>query len=107
MQWPKEKLARGYLELWALLRSQDERISRLEAIIAKNSTNSSMPPSTDSPFRKPAPAPKLASAIRRAVGGQLGHPGTTLLRKDPDVIVTHDLPARCLLRSPTDPNAGR
>ena len=37
------------------------------------------------------------------MGGQVGHRGVTLLRKDPDVIVPHELPARCLCGEPLTP----
>jgi transposase len=100
-------LERGTVHLWRRVDRLEDRVAAIEAQLAKNSANSSIPPSADNPFRKPAPAPKLASAIKRAVDGQPGHRGVTLLRKDPDVIVTHALPARCLLRSATGPSARR
>jgi transposase len=60
------------------------RVARLEAVVAEltaqlkqNSTNSSRPPSSDSPFAKPAPK-SLRGKSGRPAGGQPGHPGTTL-----------------------------
>jgi transposase len=46
-----------------------------------NSTNSSKPPSSDSPFAKPAPK-SLRRRTGRKPGGQAGHPGSTLALVD-------------------------
>lgn len=60
------------------------RVATLEALVAEltaqlkqNSKNSSRPPSSDSPFVKPAPK-SLRGTSGRLAGGQSGHPGTTL-----------------------------
>jgi transposase len=60
------------------------RVTALEALVAEltaqlkaNSRNSSRPPSSDSPFVKPAPK-SLRGKSGRSPGGQSGHPGTTL-----------------------------
>ena len=74
----------SYEELAALVAVQAERIAELEAEIAElrrqlgqNSRNSSKPPSSDSPFTKPAPK-SLRRKSGRKPGGQPGHPGSTL-----------------------------
>ncbi|HSS39236.1 MAG TPA: IS66 family transposase [Polyangia bacterium] len=60
------------------------RVAALEAVVAEltvqlrqNSKNSSRPPSSDSPFVKPAPK-SLRGRSGRPAGGQSGHPGATL-----------------------------
>lgn len=61
------------LELIAIIRSQESRITQLEehvAVLLKNSSNSSKPPSSD--IVKP---PKSPSEGPRKPGGQKGHPG--------------------------------
>jgi transposase len=105
----------SYGELAAVVRSQGELIARLEAEITvlraenvalraentelkrrlgMNSQNSSMPPSSDSPFDKPAPK-SLRRSSGRKPGGQPGHPGSTLqLVDNPDQTLRHE-PATC------------
>jgi transposase len=88
----------SYDDLVVLVRRQAEQIKRLEVELAvlraenaelkrqlgMNSQNSSKPPSSDSPFDKPAPK-SLRRKSGRKPGGQPGHPGTTLkLVDDPD-----------------------
>jgi len=62
------------------LAQKDARIRELEDQIAKNSKNSSKPPSTDSPYNKPEkPAPKSRrEKTERKIGGQQGHKGNNL-----------------------------
>jgi transposase len=98
----------SYDELAALVAEQagviDElrvRVAALEAENAElkrrlgmNSTNSSKPPSSDSPFTKPAPR-SLRRKSGRKPGGQPGHPGSTLaLVADPNERRRHE-PGPC------------
>lgn len=70
-----------------------ERVELLEQKLAKNSRNSSKPPSSDG-YSKPQPK-SLRKKGRRKCGGQPGHGGKTLeLSKDPDRIIKHTL-SRC------------
>jgi transposase len=91
----------SYDELAALVAVQAARIAELEAQVAElsarlgqNSRNSSKPPSSDSPFSKPAPK-SLRRASGRKPGGQSGHSGSTLAQvADPDERVRHE-PSHC------------
>jgi transposase len=67
-----------------------ERIQKLEDQLAKNSSNSGKPPSSDG-YDQPAPRPKsLRKRSRRKSGGQPGHPGETLKAVEkPDLIKVH------------------
>jgi transposase len=84
-----------------LVARQAEQIARLEAEVAElrrqlgqNSQNSSKPPSSDSPFVKPAPKSLRRKSGRRP-GGQDGHPGSTLAQvADPDETLRHE-PGPC------------
>lgn len=75
----------------AVLRAENAELKRR---LAQDSTNSSKPPGSDSPFRKPAPRSQR-KATGRKPGGQAGHEGTNLERvADPDAVIEHR-PARC------------
>ena len=68
----------------------EKRLEKLEAQLAKNSTNSSKPPSSDG-LKKPKPKSRREKGKRQS-GGQLGHEGHTLeMVSTPDVVVRHDV----------------
>jgi len=84
------------LPQWAqdLIRELMVRVQELEAQIAKNSSNSGKPPSSDGLKKPPKPRSQREKSGRKP-GGQNGHPGKTLEQVDnPDRIVTHS-PAEC------------
>jgi hypothetical protein len=69
------------------------RNAELEKLVAKDSHNSSRPPSTDPPWAKRTKSLRRPSG--RRPGGQRGHAGHTLrLTQTPQRVVTHR-PARC------------
>jgi transposase len=64
-----------------------ERISELEAQLAKDSHNSHLPPSSDRFHRQPKSLRKKSS---KQPGGQPGHAGNTLkLSETPDLVIVH------------------
>jgi transposase len=70
------------------LDTSEQRVKHLEKQLAKNSRNSSKPPSTDG-FQKPAPK-SLREKSERPSGGQPGHTGQTLtMTEPPDHTVRH------------------
>ena len=72
-----------------------QRIQELEARLAKDSHNSSKPPSSDPPFKKPPPR-TLRQSKGRKPGGQKGHLGVTReLAEDPENTVVVPLAGRC------------
>jgi transposase len=75
-----------------LMAAQAE-IAELRRRLGQNSSNSSLPPSSDGPVR---PASKsLRGKSGKRSGGQAGHPGRTLSQVDsPDETVVHE-PAAC------------
>jgi len=78
-------------ELEARLMRALQRIEELERRLAKDSHNSSKPPSSDGLKRKERPRPKS----EKAKGGQAGHPGHTLEQvASPDRVLTHR-PSHC------------
>ncbi|MBV9030398.1 MAG: IS66 family transposase [Pseudonocardiales bacterium] len=70
--------------------SQEQRIAELERRLGADSSTSSRPPSSDSPYRRPAGGSSRKSSGRRP-GKQPGDPGSTMpLVDDPDEVVTCD-----------------
>ena len=87
--------ARVIEELRARVAALEAENAELKRRLGMNSTNSSKPPSTDSPFSKPAPR-SLRRASGRKPGGQPGHPGSTLaLVEDPAERKRHE-PGPCV-----------
>jgi len=79
----------------ATIEQMHERIQELEARLAKDSHNSSRPPSSDSPFKKPPPRSRRQPGGRKP-GGQPGRRGVTRsLVDDPDQCVIIPLPGTC------------
>jgi transposase len=72
-----------------------DRIAELEAKLGMNSSNSSMPPSSDKPWNKPKLRPRIPSGKRR--GGQKGHKGHSRELVPPDKLrnVTDVYPEQC------------
>src|SRR5215469_18574148 len=69
-----------------------EQVKALEERLAKNSRNSSLPPSSDRFVRQPK---SLRKKSGKKAGGQPGHPGSTLqLCEEPDEIRLHQV-TRC------------
>lgn len=86
-QLDKEDLIDIILELRAVIIRQEARIQALEDQLAKNSQNSSKPPSSDGLKKKPR---SLREKGKRKSGGQKGHKGKTLkMVSDPDHIEVH------------------
>jgi len=79
----------------AAIEQMHERIQELEARLAKDSHNSSRPPSSDSPFKKPPPRSRRQPSGRKP-GGQPGRCGVTHSLVDgPDQCVIIPLPGTC------------
>jgi hypothetical protein len=81
-------------DLQAVVTALRAEIAELKRQLGQDSSNSSKPPSTDSPFAKPAPK-SLRRQSGRKPGGQPGHPGSTLpLVADPKTRLRHE-PGAC------------
>jgi transposase len=86
-QLNKEQLIDIILELREMIVQQNARIQVLEDQIAKNSGNSSKPPSSDGLGKR---RQSLRVKGQRKPGGQKGHPGTTLVQvSEPDYTIVH------------------
>ena len=83
-----EKLQERLLQQDQEIMMLRERVKELEGQLAKNSSNSSKPPSSDG-YKKPDPK-SLRKKSGRKTGGQEGHPGSTLNQVEtPDFIEPH------------------
>jgi transposase len=80
--------------LTAQVQQLQGQVQQLSAQLAKNSRNSSKPPSSDG-LAKPKKTQSLRQASGKDAGGQPGHKGTTLKRMAPTEVVTHPLPPQC------------
>jgi len=90
-----ERLRAQIAEQAALIEQLRQRIEELEARLAKDSHNSSKPPSSDPPFEKPPPRSQRKPSGRKP-GGQKGHRGATrTLVEDPDHRVIVPLAGTC------------
>jgi len=79
----RAQLAEAYQQITQLA----ERLQRVEGQVAKDSHNSSKPPSSDGPRRK---ARSQRRQSEKQTGGQPGHPGRTLMQvNSPDAVVRH------------------
>ena len=84
----KEAVVEVLLPMDARIDAQQKRIRHLENQLAKNSSNSSKPPSSDG-YKKPAPK-SLRKKGELKSGGQPGHTGHTLGRvEEPDHTEVH------------------
>ncbi len=91
------EMARQMEELALQLATQGEALQALQARLAKNSGNSSKPPSSDG-LGKVKRTESLRKSGDKPNGGQPGHDGQTLMASDhPDQIETHaaDTCAQC------------
>jgi transposase len=82
-----------------------ERVRDLEARLAKDSHNSSKPPSSDGLKRQLPRTRSLRRKTGKKAGGQLGHPGETLhLVAKPNAVVEHRPHVCATCHSPLDPD---
>lgn len=92
-----EQLRALVAEQAATIEQLRQQIAELESRLAKDSHNSSKPPSSDPPFRKPPPRSQRKVSGRKP-GGQRGHKGATRAFVDnPDhhVVIALKGPGEC------------
>ena len=75
---PHEELAARLAEAYRLIAELSARVERLEKRLARDSSTSSRPPSSDSPYEKRAAGPVAAGEGQAPPGKQPGEPGTTM-----------------------------
>jgi transposase len=92
---PHAVLAERLAEAYRLIAQLTARVEALERRAGRDSSTSSKPPSSDSPFRKKPRDRSLREKGKRPPGKQPGEPGTTMrLVADPDERLYFP-PARC------------
>lgn len=78
-------------QMAARIEELEEEVKDLKMQLAKNSSNSSKPPSSDG-FNKPKKTSSLRGKSGKKVGAQIGHKSSSLEPvENPDKIVEHDL----------------
>ena len=76
---PHEELAARLAEAYRLISELSARVERLEKRLARDSSTSSRPPSSDSPYQKKEPRDRsLREKGKRRPGKQPGEPGVTM-----------------------------
>jgi transposase len=82
---PHAELAARLAEAYRLIAELTARVEQLERQVRKDSSTSSRPPSSDSPYKKKPRDRSLRERGKRRPGKQPGEPGTTMrLVDDPD-----------------------
>jgi transposase len=93
-----QKLSSGIATITGITLKQQALIEKLQGQIAKNSSNSSKPPSSDG-LRKKRTNSLRKNGVKPA-GGQKGHQGQTLMQvQDPDQTVVHQA-SNCTIVKP-------
>jgi transposase len=91
---PHAQLAALLAEAYRVIGQLQARVEELERQARRDSTTSSMPPSSDSPYKKKPRDRSLRERGGRRPGGQPGQPGTTMrLVDDPDERI--EVPPAC------------
>jgi transposase len=82
---PAAELAARLAEAYRLIGELSARVEQLERLARRDSSTSSRPPSSDSPYQKKSRDRSLRERGKRRPGKQPGDPGTTMrLVDDPD-----------------------